>query len=68
MILIAVLISIAALLILFLLFYFVVFLRNPERDIPKGTGIVSPADGKVIRVEKFSASQGMVRIKKGSPI
>ena len=28
------------------------FYRNPERKIPKGNNIVSPADGKIIRILK----------------
>ncbi|MFH0978277.1 MAG: phosphatidylserine decarboxylase [Candidatus Woesearchaeota archaeon] len=36
--------------LLFLLFWKFVFLRDPERIVPKGKVIVSPADGKVISV------------------
>ncbi len=42
-----------ALTMLFLGFWRFVFLRDPERPIPEGDVIVSPADGRVIRVEEF---------------
>lgn len=37
---------------LFLLYRFW-FLRNPKRNIPKGNYVVSPADGRVIRIIKY---------------
>ena len=36
------------------LFWKVVFLRNPERTIPKGNDLVAPADGKVISVLPYT--------------
>ena len=39
------------------------FYRDPERKIPKGSNIVSPADGKVIRI--IGTSENPVKIKKG---
>lgn len=39
--------------IIFILFWKLIFLRNPKRIIPKGNNIVSPADGKVINIIKF---------------
>lgn len=50
------------LLVLFLLFWKFYFLRNPERKIPKGNNIVSPADGKVINV--FESHKKHIKIKK----
>lgn len=37
---------------LFLIYQFW-FLRNPKRKIPEGDNIVSPADGKIVRIIKF---------------
>ncbi len=37
-----------------LLFWKLVFLRNPERTIPEGNVVVSPADGKVIAIVPFT--------------
>lgn len=39
------------------------FYRDPERKIPKGNNIVSPADGKVISI--IDAKNSSVRISKG---
>ncbi len=41
-----------SLLLLFLLFWWFWFLRDPERIIPKGNNIVSPADGKINKIIK----------------
>ncbi len=49
--------------LLFFLFYRFVFLRDPERRIPPGDVVVSPADGKVIRIIEVNANT--IRIKKG---
>lgn len=35
------------------LYWKVVFLRNPERSIPAGNNLVSPADGKIVDVLEF---------------
>ena len=45
-------------------FWKVVFLRNPDRVIPKGDILVSPADGKVIEVFRFEDNQ--VQLYKGN--
>ncbi len=42
-------------LFLFYLFYQFYFLRNPKRKIPTGNNIVSPADGRIVRIMKISA-------------
>ena len=39
--------------IIFILFWKFWFLRNPNRHIPEGKSIISPADGKVIEIIKF---------------
>lgn len=36
-----------------LLFYKFWFLRNPKRKIPSGDNIVSPADGKIVKIIKY---------------
>ncbi len=45
-------------------FYRIVFLRDPEREVPSGNNIVSPADGKVIKVIKLW-NLDSVKIEKG---
>ena len=50
--------------VLCLLFYKFVFLRDPKRRIPSGNNIVAPADGKIISVIKLK-DMDKVRIKKG---
>lgn len=39
-----------------IIFYKFYFLRNPKRKIPAGDNIVSPADGKVVRIIEFDQS------------
>ena len=39
------------------------FYRDPKRTIPKGNNIVSPADGRVIRI--FDTSGGEIKVSKG---
>ncbi|MBW2988729.1 phosphatidylserine decarboxylase [Candidatus Woesearchaeota archaeon] len=46
------------------LFYKLVFLRDPKRKVPQGKNIVSPADGKIIRIIKLKDAESL-RIKKG---
>ena len=55
--------SIASLIILGVAFHRLIFLRNPEREIPKGKNIVSPADGKVIDIIEFKGKD--IKIEKG---
>jgi len=38
------------LLILFLLYWRLYFLRDPKREAPKGRNVVSPADGKILKI------------------
>ncbi len=44
-------------LVTLLIFYKLVFLRNPTRSVPKQRVIVSPADGKVIMAQPYSSNQ-----------
>ncbi|MBI3336888.1 phosphatidylserine decarboxylase family protein [Candidatus Peregrinibacteria bacterium] len=41
-----------------ILFWKFWFLRDPERMIPSGDLIVSPADGRIMSIEKFDISKG----------
>jgi phosphatidylserine decarboxylase len=56
------------LLVLFFLFWKFYFLRDPNRKIPKGNNLVSPADGKVIFISKFDTTNkkdlNKIKIKK----
>lgn len=54
-------ISITIIVIVFL-FWRIIFLRDPERNIPYGKVIVSPADGKIIEIIKVG---GIVKRRKG---
>jgi len=59
-----ILIVIAALAVLFLLFWRFWFLRDPEREIPAGDVLISPADGVVIKIIDIGDAES-VEIKKG---
>jgi len=50
-------------LILLLSLFLLNFYRNPERKIPHGNNIVSPADGKIICI--FKVKRDRIRINKG---
>lgn len=50
--------------VLFGLFYQLIFLRDPEREIPAGNNIVAPADGKIIKIIKLGGLES-VGITKG---
>jgi phosphatidylserine decarboxylase len=41
------------------------FFRNPDRAIPAGSNVVSPADGRVVYVERLSPGQPVMSAKKG---
>ena len=56
---VAILIGIGLLTAIFLLNFY----RDPERKIPKGNDIVSPADGKVISI--IDTSKDVIKVKKG---
>ena len=53
----------AAVVILFFIWWRVVFLRDPERIIPSGANVVSPCDGKVVRVMPYD--EKVLRVQKG---
>ncbi|HLG24460.1 MAG TPA: phosphatidylserine decarboxylase [Candidatus Nanoarchaeia archaeon] len=56
---IAVVLFFVIIVILFLLNFY----RDPERQVPKGNNIVSPADGRVISI--IDTSKGSVKVSKG---
>ena len=60
-----IIIIILCLIILFMLFWKLIFLRNPNRVISKGDNIVSPADGKIIDIVEFDKSKE-IRFFKGN--
>ncbi|MBU0628149.1 MAG: phosphatidylserine decarboxylase [Nanoarchaeota archaeon] len=64
MVVLGILIVFASVILLFLLFYLFIFLRDPERGVPIGDNIVAPADGKVIKVIKLENISEM-KIEKG---
>jgi len=49
------------LLVLAIVFYKFIFLRDPNRAIPPGDNLVSPADGKVILIQRFNQEDIVVR-------
>ncbi len=54
----------AAIIAFTILFLFLLnFYRDPERKIPKGNNIVSPADGKIIRILKVKSNKANNKIK-----
>jgi len=58
-----VLIGLGIIIILFLLFWRFWFLRDPVRSIPEGENIVSPADGKIIKIVNIKSDK--IEIDKG---
>jgi len=57
---------ILALIIIFLIFYKFYFLRNPKRVIPVGNNIISPADGKIVRILEINTNKNpLIKIDKG---
>lgn len=55
--------AIVFILILLLALFLLNFYRNPERKIPHGNNIVSPADGKIIGI--LTAKKNKMTLKKG---
>lgn len=53
---------VAAVLLMLYRFY---FLRKPQRIMPEGNVVVSPADGKVVRILRVDKSAGKLKIDKG---
>lgn len=55
--------SFAALIFLLFVAFLLNFYRDPKREIPRGSNIVSPADGRIIRIVRTNSNE--VRISKG---
>ena len=53
--------------VLLLILFLLNFYRDPKRKIPQGSNIVSPADGKIIRILKVKNNNknDKIRISKG---
>ncbi len=47
---------------------FFFFYRNPDRDIPEGKNIVSPAEGTIVYVKMIEGDDALISIKKKRPI
>ncbi len=60
---VAVLVSVLVALALF--WRYVWFFRNPERKVPAGDNIVSPADGTVVYVKEVKPGEPVISIKQG---
>jgi phosphatidylserine decarboxylase len=58
----------AVLVLLFALYRFWFFFRNPERRIPEGNVVVAPADGWVTYVREIDDGQAPFSVKKGQRI
>jgi len=52
----------------YLFWRYVWFFRNPQRRIPQGESIVSPADGTVVYVEKLEPGRDVICVKRGTEI
>jgi len=61
-------ILIVLLILCFIYWRFYLFFRDPNRKIPKGNNIVSPADGRIVYVEKVRKNIIPISIKKGRQI
>ncbi len=59
-----ILVGLLVLAALFFLFWRFWFLRDPEREIPQGENMVSPADGRIIKVAEIGS--GDLKISKGA--
>ena len=62
-----VLLTAAIIAFIIIILFLLNFYRDPERKIPKGSNIVSPADGKIIRILKVKNNKinDKIRISKG---
>ena len=56
---------VASILIILLLFYNFIFLRNPKRSPPEGNVIVAPADGIIVKIIDFNSKSNGATIRKG---
>jgi len=52
----------------FLFWRYVWFFRNPERNVPSGDNVISPADGTVVYVKVVPPGEEVVSIKEGMPV
>jgi len=59
---------VASLAIVFVWFKYLYFVRDPEREIPDGDNIVSPADGTVIYVKEIERGRVPIATKSGREI
>ncbi|MBF0507925.1 MAG: phosphatidylserine decarboxylase [Deltaproteobacteria bacterium] len=57
--------ALSCLTLAFLYWRYIWFFRNPQRKIPEGTGLVSPADGTVVYVRHLQPNEDVITIKKG---
>jgi phosphatidylserine decarboxylase len=53
-----------AMLIALFMFYRFCFLRKPGREVPRGDVVVSPADGRIVRIVEFSSGKPL-NVRKG---
>lgn len=49
----------------FLYWRYVWFFRNPERSVPSGDNLVSPADGTVVYCKRLKPSEDVITVKQG---
>jgi phosphatidylserine decarboxylase len=49
----------------FFLLYRIYFLRHPKRKIPGGNTVISPANGKVVRIVEFDGGKNTIDVRKG---
>jgi phosphatidylserine decarboxylase len=61
-------ISVAALVIVLVWFKYLYFPRDPERTIPGGNNVVSPADGTVVYVKEIEGGRIPIAVKNGREI
>jgi phosphatidylserine decarboxylase len=59
---------VASLIIIFVWFKYLYFVRDPERRIPDGNNIVSPADGIVVYVREIEQGRIPIAMKNGREI
>lgn len=60
-----VVLSLLLLAVVLLLLYRFYFLRKPSRKVPVGDVIISPADGKIVRILEVGKGAGRLKVDKG---
>jgi phosphatidylserine decarboxylase len=60
-----IIIAVCIILILYLLFAKVYFLRDPVRTVPTGNKIISPANGQIVAITKIDKNLDSLKIRKG---